>query len=693
MAIKRLLLLLPLLITAVLAQSYFWVPTFSEQTRGGDARLRQFIAGSIGDAQILNPILHADTSSGDIVDKVFDGLIDRDRDLSYRGRLATAWTIHEEAFFVPHPEGPGAAALAARIEQARLANGPAWLKNVQKAQVVPAAAQKISIRTPPPGGKGRPGRAVVRVAYPARVQLTLGEVDQNLFAHLRKWLGAGGIATDPGPYVDAALPPAQRAQALGRVLLTEHNPVITFELRRGVRFHDGHEFDAGDVRFTYEAILNPRNLSPRTSDFEPVKRVETPDRFTVRIVYKRLYSPAFGTWSMGMLPEHLLNAKKLAQEARRAGKDPAAFSLRDSAFNRNPVGTGAFVFGEWRSDELIRLVRNPDYWDGPPEYHEYVYRILPDPLTQEIAFYAGTVDRYGAGAHQVERLAKDPRFQVFSGLSFGFSYIGYNMRRRPFRDARVRKALGMAVNTRQIHRYVLNGQAEDITGPFVKQSRHYNRSIAPLPYDPKGAERLLHEAGFRKKDGLLFKDGKPLSFNLMTNHGNEIRRAVGTVVQDAWKRIGVRITFSQVEWAVFIRKHINQHNFDAVILGWSMGLDPDLFQIWHSSQTGKGQLNFVGYKNPEADELIVKIRQEYDLEKQIRYAHALHSVIAADQPYTFLYVGKWTALLDRKIAIAQRLRSGGVRPRKIRPTITGNFSFDFNEWIKFPRVPSFESRN
>ena len=301
------------------------------------------------------------------------------------------------------------------------------------------------------------------------------------------------------------------------------------------------------------------------------------------------------------------------------------------------------------------------------------------------------MDRYGAGAHQVERLKKDPRFQVFSGLGFGFTYVGYNHRRWPFQDARVRRALGMAVNTKQIHRYVLNGEAEDITGPFVKQSPHYNKKIKPLAYDPKGAERLLHEAGFRKKDGILMKDGKPLAFNLMTNHGNEIRRAVGTVVQDSWKKIGVKITFSQVEWAVFIRKHVNQLNFDAVVLGWSMGLDPDLYQIWHSSQTNKGQLNFVGYKNPKADDLIIKIRQEYDLATQVRYAHALHSIIAADQPYTFLYVGKWTALLDRKIAIARRLRGGKIRPEKIRSTITGSYSFDFNEWLKFPRNPKFEN--
>ena len=409
MLIKRILLLLPILIAAALFQSYFWVPTFSDQTKGGsDERLRQFITGSIGDAQILNPILHADTASGAIVDQIFEGLIDRDRDLSYRGRLAASWKIYEEAFFVPHPEGPGAKALAARIEGARAEGGAAWMKNIEKIEAVPPVEEKTAIRTPPPKGKKQPGKKEIVIAYPERMKVTLKSVDQDLFKHLEKLLGKKWAARDPAPLIKTKLPDKLLPFAARRVKLTEHNPIIIFQLRRGVRFHDGHEFDSDDVRFTYESIMNRKNLSPRVPDYEPVKRVETPGKFTVKITYKRLYSPAFGSWGMGMLPEHLLNEKKLAEEAKQKGKDPKAFSLRDSAFNRKPVGTGPFVFKEWRSDELIRLGRNEHYWEGPPEYHEYVYRILPDPLTQEITFYAGTVDRYGAGAHQVERPQERP---------------------------------------------------------------------------------------------------------------------------------------------------------------------------------------------------------------------------------------------------------------------------------------------
>lgn len=690
MIIKRLLVFLPLIVIIVLIQSYFWVPTFSDQVKGSDRRLTQYIQGSIGDAQILNPILHSDTSSGAIVDLVFEGLIDRDKNLKYRGRLATSWKIYEEAYFVPLPGGPSAESLKERIQAAVAEGGAGWTANISGVEVAEATEEKISIFLPPAKKGEKPRREPVIIRYPARVKVTLKNVDQDFFTKLKKLMGSGAFADDPSPYLPGGLGERLQKAALGRVKLTEHNPIIIFNLRHGVRFHDGHEFDSGDVRFTYESILNPSNLSPRIPDYEPVKRLETPDRFTVKVTYKRLYSPAFGTWAMGILPEHLLDKKAIEAEARRLKRDPKKFTLRDSRFNRAPVGVGAFKFKEWQSDELIRLVRNDDYWEGPPEYAEYIYRIIPDGLTQEMAFYAGTVDSYGAGAHQVKRLRKDPRFQVFSGLSFGFTYIGYNLRRKPFDDVRLRRALSMAVDRKQIHKYLLYDQAEDITGPFVKQSEHYNKAVKPLPYDPKGAERILNEAGWRMVGGKMTKAGKPLEFTLVTNHGNEERKAIAQVVQDSWKRIGVKVKIDTVEWAVFLQKYINSLNFDAVILGWRLGLDPDLYQIWHSSQTNPGQLNFVGYKNKEADDLIIKIRQEYDLKKQVGFANRLHEIIYGDQPYTFLYVSKWTALLDRKIVIAGE-KTGGKRVyRKIRPTPTGNYTYDFRKWLKLPTTPRFE---
>jgi ABC-type transport system substrate-binding protein len=305
-------------------------------------------------------------------------------------------------------------------------------------------------------------------------------------------------------------------------------------------------------------------------------------------------------------------------------------------------------------------------------------------------FYAGTVDAYDVRPHQVARFQQDPKYQSFSGLAFGYTYIGYNQRREPFNDRRVRTALGMAIDVNKIIQYVLFGQGERITGPFPKQTDYYNAAVKPLPYDPKGALKLLEEAGWkRNKEGWLEKNGKRLQFTLITNNGNDLRKAILTVAQDEWRKIGIDVRTDLLEWAVFIQERVDKADFDALVLGWSMGIEPDLFQIWHSSQTNPYQLNFVGFKNDEADDLIVKIRQEYDHERQVAYCHRLHQIIAREQPYTFLYVTKWTAVLDRRIVIQETNAEGKVVYKKITPTKTGNYMFYFNRWIKLPQVPTF----
>ena len=707
MTTRRLLILAPLVLIVILLQSYFWVPTYEQQTRGNPARLTEYITASIGDASLLNPILSADSASSEIGGLVFEGLIDRDEELRFRGRLASHWEIYEEAYFYVNASAVDAQGIndtpqsvVDRILEAR-SNGDvtdpglrATLDNIVSVEVIAPRDYSIT-RDIRPGGPATDAVTVrIDVSAPARIKMTLGQVDQDLFANLTLLLGKRYFDSFPANrylQTDPEVPPEILDRLANRfVPATEHNPIIVFHLRPDVQFHDGHVLDADDVRFTYESIMNPKNLSPRTADYEPVKAVEVLDPLTVKIVYKRLYSPAFGTWYMGILPEHLLNGEALKAEAERLGKDPQNFTMRHSSFNRQPVGCGPFVFREWKSDQYIRLDRFERYWEGPPNYRQYVYRIIPDLLTQEMEFYAGTVDSYAVQPHQVQRLKNDDRFQNFSGVSFGYTYIGYNMRRKPFDDRRVRQALGMAIDVDKIIQFVLYGQGEGITGPFVKQTDFYNHDIQPPPYDPQGALQLLAEAGWRRNaQGWLEKDGKQLQFTLITNSGNDLRKAILAVAQDSWKQIGIDVRTDLVEWSVFIQKRVNQLDFDALILGWSMGIDPDLYQIWHSSQTNPQQLNFVGFADAEADDLIVRIRQEYDYDKQVDYCHRLHSIIAREQPYTFLYVSKWTAVLDKRIVIQTVDTAGNPVIEKIQPTKTGNYTFYFNKWIKLPTIPVF----
>jgi ABC-type transport system substrate-binding protein len=707
MTVRRILIYTPIVVVIFLLQSYLWVPTYEEQAKGNPDRLDEYITASIGDAHLLNPVLSSDSASSQIETMVFEGLIDRDENLNFRGRLAASWEVFEEAFFylneeaeIPSIGKAGAGQVAELLRRTKAGDMPitphvkASLDHIKEISIIPAREFRAPIIETKQKTQDNDTGMPIQVKAPDRIKLVLDHVDQELFNNLEAILGEDYFRSFNGlPYleVDQDIRPEQRQEYARQILPpTEHNPILLFRLRPKVRFHDGHIFDANDVAFTYEAFMNPKNLSPRISSYEPVKEVKAVDPLTVRITYKRLYSLALSTWTMGILPEHLLNNEALRKEAIAIGKDPETFSMRQSGFNRNPVGCGPFVFREWKSDQYITLDRFEGYWEGPPNYKRYIYRIIPDLLTQEMEFYAGTVDSYGVQPHQVERLEDDPRYQSFSGPSFGYTYIGYNMRRRPFDDRRVRTALSMAIDVDKIIKYVLYGQGERITGPFVNQTDYYNHCIKPVPYDPEGALRLLEEAGWkRNKEGWLEKDGKRFQFTLITNSGNDLRKAILSVAQDGWRQIGIDVRTDLLEWAVFIQERVNKTDFDALILGWSMGIEPDLYEIFHSTQTNPYQLNFVGFRNEEADDLIIKIRREYDHEKQVEYCHRLHEIIAAEQPYTFLYVSQWTAVLDKRIVIKETDPEGTVVYKKIMPTKTGTYTFHFNRWIKLPVVPNF----
>ena len=694
MFLKKVLIYFPAILILFLIQSFFWVPTYDKQATGNPTRLVKYVQGSGGDAQILNPILSADTTSSNISDLVFDGLIDLDKDLKYRPRLAKSWTQYEEAYLAINTSW----VLSGGEREKENGNWPEmlikalshdkeWSENLRSIEVI----NEKTI-------EGKIGKIGYTLKQPAKLKFTLTNINQDFFKPIKKFLGDDYFNKFPyRKFIEAKDSNQQREleKQYEKILqVTEHNPVIVFDLRKDAVFHDGHPFDSGDVLFTYNSIINPKGTSPRKSDYEPVKAVNVLGPHRIKFTYKRLFSPAFGSWAMGILPEHILNENKLKQEAKKRGRDPEKFIMRDSNFGRNPIGTGPFKFMEWKSDEVIRLIRNENYWDGAPEYEEYVMRIIPDALTQEMEFYAGAIDNYSVQPHQVSRFSKENKYQSFSSIGYFYSYIGYNIRNPLFKDIEIRTALGMAIDIDPIIKYVLYGEGERVTGPYPKITEWYDPDVKPLPYNPEAAIKILNSKGWKKNsDGWLEKDGKIFEFNFITNSGNLIRKNILTIVQESWRKIGVKSNTQLFEWAVFLKDFVNTLKYDALVLGWSMGIDPDLYQIWHSSQAGPKQLNFVGYKNTEADRLITRIRKEYDRLKQVKMARELHRIIARDQPYTFLYVTKSTQVLDKKIMIVEKEGNKKERYSKIYPTKDGRIKYYFNQWKKLPSMPSLSENN
>ncbi len=715
MLTRRILTIIPFLVIVVLFQAAFWVPTYERQDVAGEERLHTFIEGSIGDAKFLNPIIATDGASMDIAALIFEGLIDIDEDLDFVGGLAEGWETTSTAYLnvLPDRRLPGgtpasARNVAARLEQALAAGELGWLdEDIESIRVLPpeTTTQTLTLfeksEAEDDSSPGTPRPVEVEIARPARVEIALARVVPDLASQLEPAVGAELLAPPPSGTALSTEDPADLAklgeQTLGLFEVLEQNPVMLFHLRRGVKFHDGHGFDSGDVVFSYRAFLDPKNASPRASTWEPVKSVEALDAHTVRVVYKRLYSPATLAWSGPMiLPEHLMNDAALEREMDRRGIEGEArkaFGLRQSDTTRNPIGTGQFRFVEWNSDEYLHLRAFEDHWKKVPEYKEYYYRVIPELVTQEVEFRSGGIDAYAPPPYQIPRYANDSDFHLLSAIQGYYAYIGYNLRKPPFDDIRVRKALGMAIDVDAIIEYVLYGQGDRVSGPYYISTPFYNPETPMLPYDPEGAAALLAEAGWKKgPDGILAKNGERLAFSLATNNGNPQRKAMVTIAQNAWKKLGVDVSTRLLEWTVFIEQFARLEH-DAVLLAWGGGaLNPDLYQLWHSSQTDEQQLNRGGYANPEADALIERIRRTYDPQEQRRLGWQLHDLIARDHPMTFLYSARANVVLDRKIVHVERDEAGVERYKRIEPTAAGEIKFWFDHWRKLAQPIAFEAK-
>jgi peptide/nickel transport system substrate-binding protein len=215
---------------------------------------------------------------------------------------------------------------------------------------------------------------------------------------------------------------------------------------------------------------------------------------------------------------------------------------------------------------------------------------------------------------------------------------------------RVRRAFSHAIDKQEIVDAVLFGLGRPTESPYRPGTMWINEKLQPTAFDPAKARALLAEAGWTDTDGdgIVDKDGQPFAFRLLTNQGNEQRLKTATVIQKRLRDIGVDVQVRVLEWSAFLNDFIDKRRFEVIVLGWSLSLDPDQFDIWHSSKTGYKQFNFVGYKNAEVDELLETGRRTFDTAERKRIYDRVQELIQQDQPYTFLYVPEATPILHSR---------------------------------------------
>jgi peptide/nickel transport system substrate-binding protein len=398
----------------------------------------------------------------------------------------------------------------------------------------------------------------------------------------------------------------------------------TFQLRPGVKWHDGQPFTARDVKFTFDQILDLSSGSRLRSDFAGIASVEVVDSLTVRF---RLRAPfasflALLGYNTGILPEHAFRGTKLTD----------AIEL-----NRlKPVGTGPFKVTQATPGSAFVLTRNPDYFGDTPALERLVFRIVPDVNVQVAQLRAGELDVITVEPANLSGLKSAPGIQVEEVPVVQHYYVGFNQRQEMFRPALVRRALGYAIDREAIIRGVLKGYGDAPVGTIpVVLDGFFAKSVARLRHDPDSARALLAQAGWRAgADGKLRNArGEPFRFELLVDKGNPTREQVALAVQQDLQHIGADVTLRTTEFATLVRDFLLTGKFGAALIWWNTPPDPDQFAFYSSGQDN----NHVSWTNRRADSLLLVGRTTLDSAGRFAAYEALQKLQVEDPPVLVLF--------------------------------------------------------
>jgi peptide/nickel transport system substrate-binding protein len=436
----------------------------------------------------------------------------------------------------------------------------------------------------------------------------------------------------------------------------EEGRLLRFKLREDIRWFDGEPLTADDVEFTYQLMIDPETPTPYAEDYLAVASFNKTGRYAFEVRYDQPFARALVTWAHAILPEHALK-----------GQD-----LLTTPLSRDPLGAGPYKLKQWDAGNKLVLTANHDYFLGRPHIEEVVLRIIPDQATQFLELKAGNLDIMDLTPqqHLIQTVGEfwENNYNKYKYLSFGYTYLGFNLRRKKFQDVRVRRAFSYAIDKDELVKGVLLGLGEPALGPYKPGTWVYNDELEPYGYQPDKARALLAEAGWTDSDGdgIRDKDGEPFEFAILTNQGNNQRIKTATIIQRRLADVGIKAHVRTIEWAAFLKEFINKGRFDAALLGWNILQDPDLYDVWHSSKAEPGGLNFIAYKNAELDALLEEGRRTVERPVREKIYRRVQEILHQDQPYVFLFVPDALPIVQARV-------------QNIHPAPAG-ISYNFTEW-------------
>ena len=421
---------------------------------------------------------------------------------------------------------------------------------------------------------------------------------------------------------------------------------VTFHLRRDVRWHDGRPVTAEDVKFTFDLAKDSAAASLLGSAYlNLVESATVVDSFTVRFDFVAPHAQALDGFWWPPLPRHLLQ-----------GVAPADLSRHE--FNRRPVGSGPFRFTEWRPGQSVTFAANPDFpqgLGGRPNLERVVFRIVPEATTMVTELINGSADMVGYTLlpDQGKQIENQQGVELRHYPSREFTFFAWNNTRPLFSDARMRRAMAMAINRQQIIDGLLQGFGTPASGIIPPWSPMYTE-LAPLPFDPAQARQLLAQVGWRDADGdsILDRNGQPLRFTLTINSANRLHSDIAQVMQRQLRDVGVMVDIRPQEFQSMLQQY-KAREYDAVLANWSLDtfkVDPTPLFSCREARVANSA-NRTGYCNPQADQLMEQGLRTTDAAQGRQVWGRFSQLLQQDQPLTLLY---WTEDLS---GVGPRLRN------------------------------------
>ncbi len=423
---------------------------------------------------------------------------------------------------------------------------------------------------------------------------------------------------------------------------------FTFKLREGLKWADGKPLTVEDVKFSFEAIKNPKYKAlAKLPYLEGISKCEIVDERTVKFVASNTYFQNFDMVAGGIvtiLPKHIY-------------QDPKA------KVNKDPVGSGPYKLEKYEKGRRIILAKNPNWWgwekakkDGTQNFDKIAFRFVDSPNVQLEMLKKGDIDYMGLQPEDYVLKTNTPEWgkslvkvKTDNEGSKGYNWIGLNQKNPILADRQVRLALAHLVNRDLMIEKFRHGMAIKTAGPGLF-SEYIPNDLKPISFDVKKAVELLKAAGWTDtdKDGVLDKvlSGKKTKLSIEILIPTDLWTKYLTVIKEDGKKAGFEIKIKNIEWNTFT-KLLDEKKFDAVTMAWSGGgIQWDPKQIWHST-SGNGGSNYVSYSNPEVDKLIDEARNTWDRKKRADMLKKVNKMIADDVPYIFLFHPKFVTYAHR----------------------------------------------